>query len=386
MYIAKVEAFLCVFFTFISSYYSTFTIINNCPFTIWPGTLAGSGTPQLLTTGFRLDSGQTIRIPSIPGWSGRIWGRTGCTFDATGAGKCQTGDCGGTLECEGRGANPPTSLFEITLGHGDDKDFYDVSIVDGYNLPIVASPVGAFGVCNATGCASDINTGCPKELQVVGGEGGDGGSGVIGCKSACEAFGLDKYCCSGQFANPTTCKPSYYSTIFKNACPRAYSYAFDDGTSTFTCKAYEYSILFCPKDNGVRKPSNGLTPPTTPGSEFASPSIPNSGLAPPTIPDTDLAQPPPATPIGGLAPPALPVQEPSIPGSELAPPLPAIPVGGLAPPTIPVQEPSIPIQQPSMPVYGHSDQAAVRMVSSSNTLLPLQTLLPIVLLILKLIS
>ena len=164
MQLEKVQPFLiCFFFTLISSFFSisscTFTITNNCPFTIWPGTLAGSGTPQLPTTGFRLDSGQTLRIPSVPGWSGRIWGRTGCTFDASGAGKCQTGDCSGRLECDGTGATPPASLFEITLGNGDDKDFYDVSIVDGYNLPIVAFPVGAFGACNATGCASDINSG-----------------------------------------------------------------------------------------------------------------------------------------------------------------------------------------------------------------------------------
>ena len=73
---------------------------------------------------------------------------------------CLTGDCGGRLECDGSGATPPASLFEITLGQGNDKDFYDVSIVDGYNLPIVAWPTGPNGAaCNATGCISDINTG-----------------------------------------------------------------------------------------------------------------------------------------------------------------------------------------------------------------------------------
>ncbi|KAK6129358.1 hypothetical protein DH2020_036874 [Rehmannia glutinosa] len=130
------------------------------------GTLAGSGTPQLVTTGFQLDSGQTINIPNVPGWSGRIWARTGCTFDATGVGSCLTGDCGGRLECNGNGAAPPASLFEITLG--EEKDFYDVSIVDGYNLPLVAAPRGVGGGCNVTGCVADINMGCPRELQVIG--------------------------------------------------------------------------------------------------------------------------------------------------------------------------------------------------------------------------
>ncbi|KAK4765389.1 hypothetical protein SAY86_026479 [Trapa natans] len=243
----------------------TFTITNNCPDPIWPGTLAGAGTPPLPTTGFRLDSGQSIRIPSTPGWSGRIWARTGCSFDEFGIGTCQTGDCGGRLECDGNGAAPPASLFEITLGAGDDKDYYDISLVDGYNLPMVAIPQGVYGACNATGCTSDLNTDCPKELQVVGGEQGGGEGGVVACKSACEAFGLDQYCCSGEFANPTTCQPSFYSTIFKRACPRAYSYAYDDGTSTFTCKAYNYAIVFCPSTNtnGLKKSDRaGLPPPS----------------------------------------------------------------------------------------------------------------------------
>ncbi|RWW17718.1 hypothetical protein BHE74_00011956, partial [Ensete ventricosum] len=188
----------------------TFTISNNCPHPIWPGTLAGAGTPQLPTTGFRLDSGQTARIRGPPG---------------------------------GIGALPPVTLFEITLGKGLDEDYYDISLVDGYNLPVVAAPRVLHGGCNATGCLADLNRGCPKELRV------DGGGGVVACKSACEAFGLDEYCCSGEYANPTSCKPSFYSTIFKAACPRAYSYAFDDGTSTFTGKAYDYTIVFCANVN-----------------------------------------------------------------------------------------------------------------------------------------
>ncbi|KAL9225099.1 hypothetical protein vseg_001062 [Gypsophila vaccaria] len=262
---------ILVCFIFPFSVSGTFTITNYCPFTIWPGTLSGSGTAPLSTTGFQLESGKSVRIETVPGWSGRIWARTGCDFDQNGIGKCLTGDCGGKLECHGSGATPPASLFEITFGQGTGKDFYDVSIVDGYNLPLVAWPTGATG-CNATGCVSDINLGCPKELQVVGGEETNQG-GVVACKSACEAFGLDQYCCSGQFANPTTCKPSYYSSVFKRACPRAYSYAFDDSTSTFTCKANNYDIVFCPRSVGATKTNNGIvrTPPST---TFPPPSYP----------------------------------------------------------------------------------------------------------------
>ncbi|PWA67314.1 thaumatin [Artemisia annua] len=80
---------------------------------------------------------------------------------------------------------------------------------------------------------------------------------------------MDQYCCSGQYANPNTCKPSYYSSIFKRACPRAYSYAFDDGTSTFTCNAYEYAIIFCPNSN-----NNGMEKTPEPGPLIA-PAIKN---------------------------------------------------------------------------------------------------------------
>lgn len=157
----KFPCFLLLFIFSACTYAITFTITNNCTHTIWPGTLSGSGSPELPPTGFRLDSGQSVKLTSGPKWSGRIWGRTGCKFDAAGIGKCQTGDCGGKLECEGNGATPPASLFEITLGGYDGQDYYDVSMVDGYNLPLLAVPRRVYGgsACNSTGCISDLNRG-----------------------------------------------------------------------------------------------------------------------------------------------------------------------------------------------------------------------------------
>ncbi|KAF5939329.1 hypothetical protein HYC85_023588 [Camellia sinensis] len=233
-----------------NSFASTFTVINNCPQTIWPGTLVGSRTPQLLTIG----------ISTFLGWSGRIWARIGCKFDESRVGTCKMGDYGRRLECDGVGVALPVSLFKITMGTGAiEKDFYDVSIVDGYSLPLIAAPQGVFGVCNALDVfktstkiivarsnASSLMgmnlmppttitvinknfVGCPKELQVVNRDNGE--VGVVGCRSACDAFGLDQYCYSGEFANTTTCRPTSYSTIFKTSYLRAYSYAFDDGTN-----------------------------------------------------------------------------------------------------------------------------------------------------------
>ena len=53
-------------------------------------------------------------------------------------------------------------------------------------------------------------------------------------------------CCSGAYATPTACRPTAYSSVFKSAWPRTYSYAYDDGSSTFTChSAAGYTIIFC---------------------------------------------------------------------------------------------------------------------------------------------
>jgi hypothetical protein len=76
------------------------------------------------------------------------------------------------------------------------------------------------------------------------------GGGAIACRSACEAFRQDRYCCSGAYGTPDACHPTAYSSIFKSACPRAYSYAYDDRTSTFTCKADDYTIAFCLPTSG----------------------------------------------------------------------------------------------------------------------------------------
>lgn len=69
---------------------------------------------------------------------------------------------------------------------------------------------------------------------------------VIACKSACLAFNQPKYCCTGNYGTPDKCPPTKYSKIFKHQCPQAYSYAYDDKTSTFTCTGgANYLITFC---------------------------------------------------------------------------------------------------------------------------------------------
>ncbi|GLT69252.1 hypothetical protein SLA2020_414150 [Shorea laevis] len=171
-----------------------------------------------------------------------MWARTQCSA-ANGKFSCGTADCGsGQVTCNGAGAIPPASLVEFTLSGSGGQDFYDVSLVDGFNLPVSIIPQGSSAGCPSTSCPGNVNQVCPLELAVKGFDGS-----VIACKSACEAFSQPQYCCTGDFGSPDRCPPTQYSKIFKDQCPQAYSYAYDDKTSTFTCPTgANYLVTFCP--------------------------------------------------------------------------------------------------------------------------------------------
>ncbi|URE01955.1 thaumatin-like protein [Musa troglodytarum] len=258
---------------------TTFTFVNKCEETVWPGILSNAGSSQMQPTGFELAAAASRSIQSPTGWSGRFWARTGCSVSSTGGGAwtCATGDCGsGQVECKGSGAAPPATLAEFSLASSSaGRDFYDVSLVDGYNLPVL---VEASRGCAAAGCVVDISQRCPAELRV--GE---------ACRSACDAFRKPEYCCSGAYASPATCRPTAYSEVFKAACPKSYSYAFDDPTSTFTCSGgVDYTVTFCPESapslksasdsssTSTPKPTSSSTPSSTSSSTSASTSTSTS--------------------------------------------------------------------------------------------------------------
>lgn len=251
---------------------TTFTIVNKCDYTVWPGILSSAGVAALSTTGFALQKDESKTITAPTSWGGRFWGRTLCSQDSTGSNfSCVTGDCGtGKMECSGRTAMPPATLAEFTLDGYGGMDFFDVSLVDGYNIPMLVVPQGGTGQnCTSIGCVSDLNESCPSELKVMSSDGGDS----VACKSACEAFNQPQYCCSGAYGTPDTCKPSTYSQVFKTACPHAYSYAYDDKTSTFTCASADYTITFCPTPSTSQKASQGQDTQNATSTTSSSPSI-----------------------------------------------------------------------------------------------------------------
>ncbi|KAJ8978317.1 hypothetical protein NQ317_015931 [Molorchus minor] len=226
--------------------------IRNAGEPIWVGIQGNPGHGALRNGGFSLIGGEsfirsvsfqtTINAPD--NWAGRFWSRTFCDPNSQ---HCATGDCGNRLECNGAGGNPPVTLVEITLKGASGLDFYDISLVDGFNNKAIITPVNGQGdggqySCKTARCSSDINSKCPGELQVKR------GNQVVACNSACNAFHTDQYCCTGPHNQPQTCRssdwPQNYPAFFKKECPDAYSYAYDDHKSTFTCKAGKYIITF----------------------------------------------------------------------------------------------------------------------------------------------
>ncbi|KAL0685201.1 hypothetical protein Bca4012_052049 [Brassica carinata] len=220
-----------------------FTIENKCDYTVWPAASNGPGGISLSTTGFMLRKGEARVINAPFSWTGRFWGRTFCSTNSTGSFSCATGDCGtGKVDCGGAGVSLlPATLAEFALDNSG-KDYYDVSVIDGYNLPILVVPQGD-KTCSSTGCVVDMNVTCPFELRVTA------NTSMIACMNACQKLKLPEYCCTGNYSTPDKCKPSLYSQNFKSVCPRAYSYTYDDASSsTFLCASNKsnYAITFCP--------------------------------------------------------------------------------------------------------------------------------------------
>ncbi|KAG2549134.1 hypothetical protein PVAP13_9KG171813 [Panicum virgatum] len=94
-----------------------------------------------------------------------------------------------------RGRAARDARVEVSMHEDPGKgSSYDVSLVDGYNLPVSVSAVPGTGAADPSRCARDVNAACPPELQVTA---GGKAAAVVACKSACLAFGLDAFCCRG---------------------------------------------------------------------------------------------------------------------------------------------------------------------------------------------
>lgn len=234
------------------------TVANNCPFTIWPAHYTDLNVAQNVPdhpTGWEAPAYTSVTFNVPDSWkAGRIWARSNCDFSTNpGPNSCLAGGCNGGLLCDphtGTGV-PPVTLAEFTFQGDGNQDFYDVSLVDGYNLPMrITNNVG----CTNPDCPVDLNGECPEPLKGPF----DPSGAPVGCKSACAA-NVDgnptdsANCCSGSHSTPETCPPSgvAHYDYFKTRCPTSYAYAYDESSNTalWTCdsaKKAEYTITFCP--------------------------------------------------------------------------------------------------------------------------------------------
>jgi Thaumatin family len=179
--------------------------------------------------------------------------------------------------------------FDLAGGESGQDTFYDISLVDGYNLPMgliymavdkdippnltnlaciatigldsatpTSSTNASFPIPYVTTSDADLASWCPWDLQLnPPTKPGDGvypypddnikRPAFCPCLSACAKTNSASDCCTGSYNDPNVCKPSLYSTQAKSVCPDAYSYAFDDQTSTFVIPTGGgWEVTFCP--------------------------------------------------------------------------------------------------------------------------------------------
>ncbi|XP_009782394.1 osmotin-like protein OSML81 [Nicotiana tabacum] len=215
-------------FAYADEHTTDIEIRNNCPYTVWAAAADIGG-------GRRLDQGQTWTIREPPHAIGRIWGRTDCTFDSSGKGSCQTGDCDGVLNCTGWGKKPNT-LIRFALDNRNDLDLFYISLEDGFNIPISFTPtvVTSGGKCHAISCTANINSECPDDLKVTG-----------GCNNPCDVYKTPDGRCN-------TYSTEKYFKFFKEKCPEAHSSPDEDSSEfMFDCPSGKtnYKIAFCPLGN-----------------------------------------------------------------------------------------------------------------------------------------
>jgi len=210
--------------------------------------------------GFKLDPGQSKVVEAQKGWQLSFWVRTGCTGTDDNL-VCETGTCKsaydgkGKLACGGIGSDYPATKGEIKF-NGGSCDFYDVSLNDGFNVPMTIKPVANYqpGTCSSgkyqcgtAGGSANLNTILPAGLSDFAYKNSNGNT--VGILSACKytvkkngAEDVTVCCPAAQGYTSDKCHPETWpqnlqdiKNFFKTNLPDAYSWTYDDPTSTFQC-------------------------------------------------------------------------------------------------------------------------------------------------------
>ncbi|GAA5910390.1 thaumatin family protein [Sporobolomyces salmoneus] len=241
----------------------SFTIKNNCDFTLWPA-VTNYGTSKLQYGGKRgweakAGSQEELKIPSP--WNGRVWARRECNFDSDGKGTCTTGNVDGGLEPKDQTIGN-VNVGEFNLDAWGGNDFWDISCVPGWTVTMAIEPEPED--CQSIVCADDLNDACPDDRMKQK----DSNGKVIGCLSACMA-GINAQdpsinCCSGKYNMMENCpsKDVDFYSVLKPFCRNAYWYPYDYQPNTPTvdwaCPASKnaaYTITFCPDGETTKNDS-----------------------------------------------------------------------------------------------------------------------------------
>ena len=279
------------------------------------------GTPLVDNGGFLLDAdtragAQTTHTISVPKfWQGSFQPRSNCHNDSAGNYVCDYEqhtcrayqDGQGKIQCGGHGI---TDAIKGEINFDENGvDTYDVSAVDGFNIPVTIELVpGTYTAEGLTPAAyACTKSGTDYDLKAQIGVGNwsnlstdklvvkNSAGNAITVRSACSyASALNhknnpvfdekdlltnETCCKlpwGSAQDYTKngnikCDPSGWpedintAAFFKYYLPPAYSYAYDDHTSTYTCKNKDestltrYVVTFCGADEGTRTGLPGTT-------------------------------------------------------------------------------------------------------------------------------
>ncbi|KAJ3163476.1 hypothetical protein HDU86_000055 [Geranomyces michiganensis] len=285
----------------------TIQVVNQCTEDIWVG-IQGDPILNNGGLFLPRGAVQNIQAPNV-WTAGRIWPRTSCKNVngrlVCETGDCGSAANGFGVECRGVGGQPPATLAEFTFQDGGKSDFYDLSNVDGHSVGIrieafgtqVNNPgLGRFN-CGSPACSMDMSK-CPPELTRKTSSGrtvclaihaavrdanlrnafadlraifeNPDTLSLVSCSCDCGpncgcTDARSKHCCSPYNNDPNerggkcrveewpvsrsqgagTAFPKRYDEVFKQQCPDAYSWQFDDHKSTFQCVKANYRVTFC---------------------------------------------------------------------------------------------------------------------------------------------
>lgn len=241
------------------------SVTNQCDFPVWMATTPNSNMAPLPDGIVKLEKGKSHDYSiANSGWAGRLWPKIGCNSNGR---NCTAGEA--VPPCPPSGCQPPADTkieFYFPNLASRENAWYDISLVDGYSLPVEIKPRGnESGSCITTKCNLSLNE-CPQnETQGLGDLRVFNGGKAVQCLSPCKKwnypapFGLGKsetespgidLCCPYNDVNRCRTGPvvrtKFVQTVRK-ACPTAYSYAYDDEAGLHSCSTpMSFDVKLCP--------------------------------------------------------------------------------------------------------------------------------------------